>query len=169
MRGRVPFRLWRDHSGSSAAEMALVTPLLMVLMFGAAELGKYFLDEHVVSKAVRDGARYAARRSFTEYSCAGASADVIDKTRNITRTGQVATGGTARLGYWTDATTITVSVACDTSNAANNNGIYKGLTTGVPVVTVAATIPYGSLFGSLGFGASAISLNSRSQSAVMGI
>jgi Flp pilus assembly protein TadG len=149
--------------------MALVTPLLMVLMFGAAELGKYFLDEHVVSKAVRDGARYASRRSFSEYSCGGVSSDVIDKTRNLTRTGQVASGGFARLAYWTSATTITVSVTCNTTSPAHNNGIYKGLMTGVPVVTVAAAVPYASLFQNLGFGASAISLNSRSQAAVMGI
>lgn len=168
MRGRLS-SLWKDPGGSSAAEMALATPLLMVLMFGSFELGKYFLDEHVVSKAVRDGARYASRRSFAEYTCAGASADVIDKTRNITRTATVASGGTARLAYWTDGTTITVSVTCDTTNAANNNGIYKGLTTGIPVVTVAATVPYQSLFEDLGFGASAISLNARSQTAVMGI
>lgn len=149
--------------------MALATPLLMALMFGSFELGKYFLDEHVVSKAVRDGARYASRRSFTDFTCAGASTDVIDRTRNITRTGQVTSGGTARLGYWTNAATITVSVTCNTASPAHNNGIYKGLATGVPVVTVAASVPYGSLFEDLGFGASAISLNSQSQAAVMGI
>lgn len=159
--------LWKDPSGSSAAEMALVTPLLMTLMFGSFELGKYFLDEHVVSKAVRDGARYASRRSFTEFTCTGASTDVIDKTRNITRTGEIASGGTARLPYWTTATTITVSVTCDTSGTYS--GIYKGASTGVPVVTVAASVPYGSLFGYLGFGASTLSLNSQSQAAVMGI
>lgn len=148
--------------------MALATPLLMVLMFGSFELGKYFLDEHVISKAVRDGARFASRQNFTTMPCGGPATNETE-IKNLVRTGQVASGGTARLGYWTDATTITVSVTCDTTNAANNNGIYKGLTTGVPVVTVAASVPYASLFGSLGFGASAISLNSRSQTAVMGI
>ena len=74
-----PQHLFRDRAGAAAAEMALVTPLLMIIMFGAMELGKYFLDEHVVAKAVRDGARYAARRSFTDYAGCAVSGDVQDK------------------------------------------------------------------------------------------
>ena len=59
--------LLADRSGSSAAEMALVTPLLLVLMFGTFELGYFFLSEHVVQKAVRDAARYAARLPMASY------------------------------------------------------------------------------------------------------
>src|SRR3546814_6902005 len=51
--------------------MALVSPMLILLMFGSFELGNYFLDEHVVLKAVRDGARYAARQNFTTMPCSG--------------------------------------------------------------------------------------------------
>lgn len=147
--------------------MALVTPLLVTLMFGAFELGNYFLSEHAVAKAVRDGARYASRRSFTEYSCSAASADVIDKTRNVVRTGQIATGGTARLVGWSNPATITVSVSCNT--AGGFTGIYTGISTGAPVVTVSASVPYASLFQSLGFVSSSLLLNASSQSAVMGI
>ena len=162
-----PQHLFRDRAGAAAAEMALVTPLLMIIMFGAMELGKYFLDEHVVAKAVRDGARYAARRSFTDYAGCAVSGDVQDKTRNITRTGQVATGGSGRLSYWTNPATITVSVSCDTSTTYS--GIYKGSAIGAPVVTVVAAVPYTPLFNSIGFNVSGLSLNSRSQSAVTGI
>src|SRR3546814_8876490 len=63
--------LARDRSGAAAAEMALVSPMLIILMFGSFELGNYFLDEHVVLKAVRDGARYAARQNFTTMPCSG--------------------------------------------------------------------------------------------------
>ena len=49
-------RLNRCQSGVAAVEMALVAPLLLALLFGSVELGKYFLDQHVVVKAVRDGA-----------------------------------------------------------------------------------------------------------------
>src|SRR3546814_5805509 len=116
MMRRPSFRLLKDCSAAAAAEMALVTPLLLALMLGAFELGKYFLDEHVVAKAVRDGARYAGRRAFSDYGGCAVANDILDKTRNITRTGQIANNGPARLSYWTDgSTTITVSVACDTS------------------------------------------------------
>ena len=43
-------RLRHCHSGAAAVEMALVAPLLLALLFGSVELGKYFLDQHVVVK-----------------------------------------------------------------------------------------------------------------------
>ena len=33
--------LWRDRNGAAAAEMALVAPLLLILMFGSFEVGKF--------------------------------------------------------------------------------------------------------------------------------
>jgi Flp pilus assembly protein TadG len=160
----------RDDSGSAAVEMALVVPFFLLLMFGAYDLGNYFLSEHVVVKAVRDGARYASRRGFGDYSCSAPNADVISKTRNLVRTGTIASGGPARLRDWTDGTTtITVAATCDTTHAAYNNGIYKGAATGVPIVTVTAAVPYNSLFRKFGITTTTITLNASSQVPVMGV
>lgn len=167
MERRRLLHIFSDRSAAAAAEMALVTPLLMILLFGAMELGRYFLDEHVVAKAVRDGARYAARLPFADYAGCALSSDAEDKTRNVTRTGQVASGGPARLHYWTSPATVTVSVSCDTSGTYE--GIYKGAATGAPVVTVVAAVPYTPLFNAIGFNVTGLSLNSRSQAAVTGI
>lgn len=162
-------RLIACRRGAAAAEMALVTPLLIILMFGSFELGNYFLSEHVVAKAVRDGARYAARRSFVDFTCPNAVAtDVVDKTRNITRTGQVADGGTARLVNWTVPTTVSVTLSCTAISGGNYSGIYKGLAN-VPRVKVSATVPYRSLFNNLGFTASTLNLVSESEATVQGI
>ncbi|WP_340264348.1 TadE family protein [Sphingobium mellinum] len=162
-------RLTDCNRAAAAAEMALVTPLLITLMFGSFELGNYFLSEHVVAKAVRDGARYASRRAFTDFTCPSTiSSDVIDKTRNITRTGQVSNGGTARLANWTTVTTVSVTLSC-TSNSGNMyQGIYKGMSD-VPRVKVSATVPYTSLFNSLGFTSSSLTLVSASEAVVQGI
>jgi len=155
--------------GAAAAEMALVTPLLIVLMFGSFELGNYFLSEHVVAKAVRDGARYASRRSFTDFTCPNTVAsDVVDKTRNITRTGQIASGGSARLVGWTTPTTVSVTVSCMAITGGNYSGIYKGMSN-VPKVKVSATVPYSSLFNNLGFTSSTLNLVSESEATVQGI
>jgi hypothetical protein len=90
--------LLRSDRATAGAEMALVAPMLIVLMFGSFELGNYFLSEHVVVKAVRDGARYASRMPIAAYSCpATVDSTVNGQIRNVTRTGQVASGGTARL------------------------------------------------------------------------
>ena len=157
----------RDQNGAAAAEMALVMPILLILMFGAMELGKFFLDQHVVVKSVRDGARYAARQPFAAYSDCAVSSDVTTQTQNLTRTGQGTAGGVARLSYWTNSASVSVSVACDTSG--DYEGIYRGSTTGAPVVTVSASVPYTPLLASIGFTATGLMLNAQSEAAVAGV
>jgi len=153
--------------------MALVAPMLITLMFGSFELGNYFLDDHVVTKAVRDGARFAARQPFTYYSaCSGSPSDpALTQIKNVVRTGQIANGGTARLPGWTSASTITVTISCNTTGNGGSafSGIYTGMTTGAPVVTISADVPYTSLFNSLGFSSTSLRLRGSSQAAVMGI
>jgi len=158
--------LWRSRSGSVSIELVLVTPTILILMFGLVDLGNYFMSQHVVVKAVRDGARYASRRGFGEYSCATASTDVVTKTRDITRTGTIS-GGTARLVDWTDPNSITLTVRCDSSGTYS--GIYKGAANGVPVVKVAAIVPYNSLFRHFGITTATISLTAASEVPVMGV
>lgn len=167
--------------GSAAAEMALVTPLLLTLIFGSFELGNYFLDNHVVSKAVRDGARYASRQSLTNYPCTAVATDiapggnVVSSTQNLVRTGQVASGGTARLVGWTDPATILVTYSCIAASSVTPSytGIYKG-SSFVPVVTVQINqntprLLYSSLFGAMGFNATSLYLTGKSQASVTGI
>ena len=168
--------LCQDRSGA-AAEMALVTPLLLIIMFGSLEMGNYFLDNHIVAKAVRDGARYAGRLSFTNYPCTSASTGntpggtVVDDTRNVTRTEQVASGGSPRLYNWTDGTTITVNYDCVNPAAASPSytGIYNGMSY-LPVVKVSASVTYPSLFAKFGLiSTGTFSLAAASQATVDGI
>lgn len=163
-------RLCHSTRAAAAAEMALVTPLLLILMFGSVEIGNYFLNEHILVKAVRDGARYAGRQSFTYYSsCSGApGGTVVDDTRKLVMTGLLS-GGSARLASWS-AATITVSHSCTTTAGTETmSGIYRGAANGAPIVTVAASVPYVPVLGSLGFTGAGLSLNARQQAAVMGI
>ncbi|UXC91515.1 pilus assembly protein [Sphingobium sp. RSMS] len=162
-------RLFTCDRAAAAAEMALVTPLLIVLMFGSFEMGNYFLSEHVVAKAVRDGARYASRQSFTNFSCPNSvNGGVVTSIQNVTRTGQVSTGGTARLAGWTNGNTVSVTLSCTTITGGNYSGIYKGMTN-LPRVKVSATVPYRSLFYVLGFTRSSPQLVSESEATVQGI
>jgi hypothetical protein len=175
MMRRLSSSLMQCTHGTAAAEMALITPMMIALMFGSFELGNYFLSEHVVVKAVRDGARYAGRLSFSEYDCANtanAQRDARDgKIRNVVRTGQVAemSPDIPRLNGWTDATedsTITVNVAC---SATTIGGIYTGKAGGAPVVTVSASVPYISLLGIVGLANDTLTLNANSQATVNGV
>jgi len=153
---------------AAAAEMALVAPLLIALLFASFELGNYFWSEHMLVEGVRDGARYAARQSFSNYSsCSDISSGTVwDSTKALVRTGELS-GGTDRLPNWDDGTTsFTVGVSC---TSTVTTGIYSGSGTssGAPIVTVTASLPYRSLFGFIGF--STLRLNATEQSAVAGI
>lgn len=156
--------IFKAQSGTAAAEMALVTPLLITLMFGAFELGNYFLSEHVVVKAVRDGARFAGRQNLDTMPCGGPAANQTE-IQNLVRTGTL-TGTTPRLAGWTNNGTITVTITCEPTSSGYS-GIYAGLSD-VPIVTVSASVPYSSLFNSLGFSSASLQLNAASQATVMG-
>ncbi|WP_246604786.1 TadE/TadG family type IV pilus assembly protein [Aquisediminimonas sediminicola] len=182
--------LWSDRTGTAGAEMALVTPLLMIIMFGAFDLGNYFYSQHVVVKAVRDGARYAARQGFGHYSCPTGSATgtVVDaagvtaatlqtNVSDVTRTGKlhpVATDSkdSPRLAYWTttyDSPNTAVNLAVKCTPITNYSGIYKGAPGGVPTVRVSADVKYQSLFNTIGFNATTLYMRAESEAAVMGL
>lgn len=155
--------------------MALVLPILIALMFGSFELGNYFLNQHVVVKAVRDGARFASRQNFSYFPCTTADDDldplgtVAADTQSITRTGQVS-GGNPRIMSWTDTTHINVKYDCVSTNSNDDySGIYATKQY-LPVVKVTVSAqPYDSLFTSIGLLGSSLTLNAESQAAVAGI
>jgi Flp pilus assembly protein TadG len=176
----------RDQGASAAAEMALVTPLLLALLFGSVELGNYFMSEHALEKQVRDGARYASRLALSSsYSCPDtvfADANARNDIINVTETGAVSGTGFPRwdASYWnrtcgSDTQTVTVNVSCvpkddiDTGGSGNT-GIYTALTgTNIPVVTVSARVKYFSVLSSLGFNAANLCMTAESKAAVQGL
>ena len=171
---------FRDHKGAAAVEMALVTPLLLVIMFGSAEVGNYFYNEHRLAKSVRDGARYAARQGFTNYSgCNGTAANVptavSDNTKLIVRKGTLDSTKPDQLANWADGNTVfTVKMQCFTTvGGTSPKGIYKGNNVGTvdaaPRVIVAAKLPYKPILGAFGFTGSGVFINATQQAAVTGI
>ena len=160
-------RLVADRGGSSATEMALVMPLLLILMFGTFELGYYFLSEHVLQKSVRDAARFAARLPMTSYPSCAPTADAEAQIRRMARTGRPDDGGAAqRLQGWTANNMTTVTLTCVATGTYT--GIYIEFPTGVTKVKVTASVPYPTLLGSMGLGTSTLQLNAESESAVYG-
>lgn len=152
---------FRDERGVAAAEMALMTPLLLILMFAPFELGNFYWSQHKVTKGVRDAARFAARQPFDTLVCGEEIVD--DKIKNLARTGELAGTSSAVAGWVNDD--ITVNVVC---NVDFDAGIYTG-SSGAPVVRVETTLDYPSLFQTLGFDASAIEMTAFSEAAGTGI
>lgn len=167
----LPLSLLRSQSGAAGVEMALITPLLMVIMFGSFELGNYFYSEHVVAKAVRDGARFASRALPLNIPCASGSfpTSIVDSTKEITRTGQVS-GGAERLAGWTANSTVEVLPVPKTTGGFVGSGIYAARATDVCVVQVKATVPYTPLLSTVGLAdANTLMLNATSEAPVVGI
>jgi len=168
----MPWRSFlRGRSGAAAAEMALVAPMLCAILIGSVELGSFFYNEHILTKAVRDGARYAARQSFTLYGCSGApSGTVVADTRALVRT-SLLSAGTDRFPD-IDNGDITLTTTCRAMIGTQDmrSGIYRNMTAGAPVVTVTAQVDYNPVIGAaFGFSGVGLKLNASQQAAVMGI
>ncbi len=168
---RALYRLAAHRAGSAAAEMALVLPLLLLLLFGAFEVGNFFLSEHVVQKGVRDAARYASRvplGDLTDPGCELATDPTVQtEIKEVARTGLPDGTGEVRLRDWLDNDT--VSVVLEPCNITNTySGVFADFPDGVPVVTVSAAVPYQPFFGGFGLGPGTLTLHASSQAAVFG-
>lgn len=171
---------WRNplaqDGGTAAAEMAMVLPFLLALMFGSAELGNYFLDEHGLVKQVRDGARYAARLPLeANYACPAATVDAAAETliTNVIQTGTVDRSQSGRFNdaYWGracpgTAQAVTITVRCVSND--DYDGIYQSLAGDIPIVKVSAAIGYRSVLGSLGLPTANLCLRAESEAPVIG-
>ena len=158
---------------TASVEFALLVPLLIILLFGGTEAGHFVWSQHKLAEAVRDGARYAARLPIngSEGLCDGAtstiSTEMVDRVKLITRTGQLAdTAARPVVPGWTEAQ-VSVVVSCE---SFVDTGIYTDLNAAGPIVTVSATnVTYPSMFNALGGLSRSISLNARSNAAVIGL
>lgn len=177
----------RDPRGAAAAEMALLLPLLVTLLFVAFEGGYFLWNQHKVVKGVRDGARYAGRLAFSKYDCTTNSipdSAVETNIKNVTRTGypnadnpNVTGTDNPTIFGWINGVPagdskpgVTVTVSCQTGKG----GLYDINSGNAPRVTVAASAPYPdtpvtTLAEALGFDVGDIHLNASAQSAVMGL
>lgn len=162
--------LIRCTRASAAAEMVLVLPILLILLFGSVEIGNYFLSEHVIQKGVRDASRYAARLPLDDLTDAGCGTTtdsvVIDAIKNVAMNGDP-DSTTNRLWFWSASSTVTLAITCPTGTFSNT-GVYADFPDGGPVITVTASVPYQPLFDFLPFMDDSLLLNSMSQAPVFG-
>ncbi len=158
--------------GAAAAEMALITPLAVLIIFSSMEAGHYFYQQHQVLKGVRDGARYAARQSFDDINCRSGSfidSGLVDDIKLLTRTGQIAdVNAPPRIPNWTDSITITVTCPDASTIAEAETGIFDG-SEPAPQINILATPSYDSFFNGLGVLTDSVSLRGEQQALVMGV
>lgn len=162
-------RFGRSRRGNAGVEFALLLPLLMLLCFGAIELGRALHDYHVVNQTVRDAARHLGRSAYNcstaaPGSCSTCSAqtgtcsggcsftntsDVLDGVA-LAMTGDIS-GASNLLAYWTPASLpggLDIQICALDNSVANMSGPYEGKTV-VPHVRVQANVDFTFLFGQL--------------------
>jgi Flp pilus assembly protein TadG len=127
-------RRWRTHreQGQALVELALVLPLLVLLLAGGVEFGRAFYTYNILTKSVRNAARYV---SATQMTLAGTlPADYVTNTRNLAVFGNTAGTGPRILPYL-------LTSHVDVVPTAGGTGQYY--------VTVSIDYPYSPIFSFL--------------------
>lgn len=134
----------RDAQGAVAIEAAIATPFLVFLTAGIVEYGTLLYSMDLMQTGVRDAARYLASVPGLPAASGTDKAAMEARARRLAVTGQITTGGTARIRDWA-ADAAGVSIAYE-ANANPRDGVtglrsYRGDDT-VYVVRVTGTVNY---------------------------
>jgi Flp pilus assembly protein TadG len=73
----------RQPRGQALVELALLSSLLLALLFGAMQFGYSFYTYNNLQKAVRDGARYAASRELPSSTFSPADSGYAAAVKNV--------------------------------------------------------------------------------------
>lgn len=73
----------KDETGGTLAEMALTLPLLIVLLAGVSEIGRYFQAYTTLAKSTRSAARYLSNHQYNNAE--------IERAKNLVVCGQLTT------------------------------------------------------------------------------
>jgi Flp pilus assembly protein TadG len=146
---RIARRFSASERGAAGVEMAMVLPLLVVLTFGAVEIGRMIWQYQIVTKGARDGVRYLTRVPVT---CAAPgpggtfSAGDEDVAKNLVKSG-TKTASTPIMAEYASAV-FEISVDCrDTAALGLSGGAY------MPVVKMTVQVPFTEWFSDvLGLG-----------------
>lgn len=88
MSSRTQSKCIRRQHGLAMVELVIVTPILLLILLGVAEMGRALFQYNTLSKGVRDSARYYSTQVFNSNDIAGA--------KNLVNYGQTV-GGTQLL------------------------------------------------------------------------
>jgi Flp pilus assembly protein TadG len=130
----------RDQDGAALIEFTIMAPLLLSLVFGIAEFGRFLYQYQMVLEGLRDAGRYLARLDAND-------ATNQSNAANLATTGTIDGTGEPRVDNW-EAGDIDFSVT-DVDNTA---GTYRGPAE-IEVIEVTTTFDYADVgfLSALGF------------------
>ena len=121
---------FRSEKGVELVEFALILPLLLLLCLGVIEFGRAYYTYNILTKAVRDGARYLSTGMVT--STGTVNSTTTTETKNVVVYGNIAGTGTKKIP---DLLTTQVNVPAATVVSGSEQ-----------YVTVSVTYPYVPMF-----------------------
>jgi Flp pilus assembly protein TadG len=122
----------RSQSGQSLVELALLTPILLLLVIGTVDMGRYAYISIQVGNAARAGAAYGAQSPIKAADTAGIKNAALNDGENISGLN----------------VTSTFVCECDNGGAITSTACTSACTTGneVTSVVVTASGSFSSLF-----------------------
>jgi Flp pilus assembly protein TadG len=94
-------RRWHREDGAAAIEFAIVTVLLLLIVFGILEYGRIYSQVEVLNGAAREGARVGAvqgTKSDIENAVTASAGPYSGQISNVTVTAKSESGATAPSG-----------------------------------------------------------------------
>ena len=115
---RLTNKLCKDERGAALLEMAVITPVLVILAAGLFEFGRILYQHQLIETGVRDAARYLSRRPTP-------SADET-AAKELAVMGAIG-GTTKRVSWWTTSNvTITYPTVANPIDGATGERTYRG-------------------------------------------
>lgn len=125
-------RFVKRETGIASTELALVTPIFLLLFLSVTELGNMIYYSIAVEKGMRSAVTYAARNDFP------LTADVIANTINLARTGGLdGTDPPLVAGYATPEASVVISTKTYQKAVSGQSENVD-----VPVVVLTVAVPY---------------------------
>jgi len=135
-----------NRDGAALVEFTLSFPLLLVLGAGITEMGIALHQQHVITKSVRDAARFAARQFVAAPSCplntVAEWPTIVAATQTVALRGKLSASAPLLLPNWNQAAQVTVTDVCAPAGALFSTA---GAGADFPVITVSAAAPYAGI------------------------
>ena len=121
-------RLVSGEKGQSILEISIALPLLLLLMLGAIELGRYAYYSILVYNAARAGAQFGAQSMMTAGDTAGIQSAAVNDAQNVIQASDV--GVTELCGCASASLSACSSATGATGCSTPNHGlVYVQVTT----------------------------------------
>jgi hypothetical protein len=123
-------RLFRDRSGQSLVEFALVFPIFMLLLFGLIDGGRLVYQHSVLSQAAREGARLASVEASwigaSDPGCGSSGGPVCPASANALKT-DIISAANRMIAPFASVASADVFLRCDPSGGTPT-GAWTGST-----------------------------------------